>query len=84
MLRKELIVAYGESYVEHINTLCGKSAEFSVLNLVVYVLTTSVYWSGESRVAPIADMLLAIMLINVWKLRSRLSRFLCYVVVEKL
>ena len=63
MLHKEVIVAYGESYIEHINTLCGKSAEFSVLNLVVHVLTTSVYWLGDTRVAPIADIRLAIMLI---------------------
>jgi len=52
MLRKEVVVAYGESSVQHINTMCGKSTKFSVLNLVVYVLTTSVYWSGDTRVAP--------------------------------
>jgi hypothetical protein len=49
--------------MEHINTLCGKSAEFSVLNLMVHIFTTSVYWLRDSRVASIADLRLAIMLI---------------------
>jgi hypothetical protein len=63
MLRKEVIVSYGESYMENINTLRGKSAELSMLNPVVHVVTTSVYWLGDTRVAPIADVLLAIMVI---------------------
>ena len=33
------------------------------MNLMVHVLTISVYWLGDTRVASIADLRLAIMLI---------------------
>jgi hypothetical protein len=40
MLFKETVAVYCENYTEHINTLCWQNAEFSVLKLVVHVVTT--------------------------------------------
>lgn len=66
MLHKEVVVTYDENYMEHINTLWGKSADFSVLNLVVHVMTTSVYRLGDTWVASIAEIRLSIVLIYMF------------------
>ena len=50
------MVVYGENYMKHINTLCGQSAKFLMLNLVRHVLTTNPYRLGDNLVAPIAEM----------------------------
>jgi hypothetical protein len=39
MLFGETVAVYCENHTEHINTVCGQNAEFSVLKNVVYIIT---------------------------------------------
>jgi hypothetical protein len=39
MLFREIIAVYCENHTEHINTLCGQNVGFSILKLLVHIVT---------------------------------------------
>jgi hypothetical protein len=43
ILCKEIITIYIAIHTKHINTLCGKNAEFVNVKLVVHIVTTGIY-----------------------------------------